>query len=89
MKYILFFLFFTFSLLGCTSETDYCRAYCQRAGECLNCGGDIDIDGCIDECKDLDRDTQEDLVNCYKGECENIFICDEIIGQESPSPCFK
>ncbi|MBU1241465.1 hypothetical protein KKF84_12485 [Myxococcota bacterium] len=75
-------------LISCTTEQDYCRAFCQRAGECENCGGVVDIDGCIDECKDLDTDTQKLLVNCYKGECENIFNCNDIIGQERPSPCY-
>ena len=73
---------------GCTSETDYCRAFCQRAGECENCGGNVDIDGCIEECKDLPRETQEKLVDCYKGDCENIFMCEDIIGTQRPSPCY-
>ncbi len=82
----LFMLFVT--LTACTTEQDYCRAFCQRAGECENCGGVVDIDGCIDECKDLDTDTQKLLVNCYKGDCENIFNCSEIIGETRPSPCY-
>ncbi|MBU1221093.1 hypothetical protein KKF34_01305 [Myxococcota bacterium] len=74
-------------LFSCTSETDYCRAFCQKAGECANCGGVVDIDGCIDDCKNLDDETQEKLVDCYKGECENYFMCADIIGQNPPSPC--
>jgi len=80
-------LAFTGVFYSCSSETDYCKAYCQKAGECIECGGEIDMDGCIDECKSLDTDTQKKLVNCYKGDCENIFICDEIIGTKKPSPC--
>lgn len=86
--HILSFVLLVCLLLSCTSETDYCRAYCQRAGECEQCGGLIDIDGCVQECKDLDLDTQKKLVDCYKGECENIFICDQIIGTMRPSPCY-
>ncbi len=74
-------------LFSCTPETEYCRAYCQRAGECEQCGGEIDIKGCIRDCKDLSREQQEKLVDCYKGECENIYICDLILGVPRPTPC--
>ncbi len=76
------------SMWACTSEADYCRAYCQRAGECEQCGGVVAIDECVDECKALDSETQKKLVDCYKGECENIYICDQIIGTTRPSPCY-
>jgi len=86
LLFVISFSFLFFS--SCTSETDYCRAFCQKAGECENCGGNVDINGCIDECKTLDTETQKKLVDCYKGECENIFICNDIIGTQRPSPCY-
>ncbi len=84
-------LFFVLLLLlsSCETEKDYCRAFCQRAGECENCGGSIDMDGCINECADLETSVQKKLTNCYKGGCENIFNCAAIIGQQRPSPCYK
>ncbi len=88
MKVLAIFLTVCAFLISCTSETDYCRAYCQRAGECEQCGGVVAIDECVEECKDLDFETQKKLVDCYKGECENIYICDQIIGTTRPSPCY-
>ncbi len=75
------------SLTGCSTEEDACRAYCQRAGECSSCGGDVDIDACVEECRELPTDAKKKLPDCYKGECENIFICSDIIGTDAPSPC--
>ena len=88
MRYPALWLLSCVLFFACTSETDYCRAYCQRAGECEQCGGVVAIDECVDECKDLDLDTQKKLVDCYKGECENIYICDQIIGTTRPSLCY-
>ncbi|MBN2723550.1 MAG: hypothetical protein JXR95_05700 [Deltaproteobacteria bacterium] len=91
MKILLFILAgFAVSFSSCASESDYCRAFCQKAGECADCGGLVDMDGCIDECLSLDDETKKKLVDCYKGDdCYNYFMCSQIIEQTPPSPCLE
>jgi hypothetical protein len=82
--------------ISCTNEIDYCRAFCQKAGTCYDCGGEVDMDGCINECKSLDTSIQKKLVDCYdvdEQDCSQMFLCSEIIDEldatSIPSPCTK
>ncbi len=73
-------------LAGCDDESDYCLAYCEKAAECLDCGGSVDLDRCQDECVDLTIAQQKKLANCAK-DCENILACRQIAGFMPPTPC--
>jgi len=72
---------------GCDDESDYCRAYCEMAADCLDCGGaGADIKKCENECVDLSFSEQKALSNCAK-DCGNVLACRQIAGFIPPTPC--
>ena len=71
---------------GCTDESDACKAYCARAAECLDCGGNISLAQCQQACVDLSFDQQRKLADCAK-DCPNVYACQQMVGFPPPTPC--
>lgn len=71
---------------GCYDESDACTDYCEMAAGCLDCGGNISLDQCRDECVALSISQQRALSNCAK-DCPNVLACQQMVGFPPPSPC--
>ena len=71
---------------GCFDESDACRAYCEKAAECLDCGGNISLDQCQNQCLDLSIDEKKALGDCAT-DCPNIYACRDLTGFQPPTPC--
>lgn len=71
---------------GCYDESDACRDYCEMAADCLDCGGNISLDQCRDECVALSFDQQKALADCAR-DCPNVYACQQMVGFSPPSPC--
>lgn len=73
-------------LTACYDESDACRDYCVMAADCLDCGGNISLDQCQDDCVNLSISQQRALANCAK-DCPNVLACQQMVGFPPPSPC--
>ena len=71
---------------SCYGEADACRDFCEMAANCLDCGGNISLDQCKNECLSLSINQKKALANCAK-DCLNIYACEQMVGFRPPNPC--
>lgn len=83
---VLFFGALGVAISGCFDESDACRAYCEKAAECLDCGGNVSLEQCQNDCMDLSIDQKKKLGDCAT-DCANIYACRDLTGFQPPTPC--
>jgi hypothetical protein len=72
----------------CTDDQDLCKAFCQQAAECLECGGTTaNLDRCYDVCSnDLTIEEKKGLSSCTQ-DCANMRSCPAFTAHPDLNPC--